>query len=78
MNGEPLPLPEPLPAESTPSGKCPLCDAAYEAGSARCPSCGYFLEASSENPLTRPALWGLAAMVAAIYIVSLLIVVAAR
>lgn len=73
--------PAPVPPADNPDdhyAPCALCGTPNPLGARRCSDCGYHLEASGPRPFSRPALWALAAMVLAIYVVSLAVVAIAR
>jgi hypothetical protein len=67
-------LAEPVPVA------CPLCGAAASADAVRCGSCGYHLAGigGRPGPFSRPALWWMAFGLAIVYVVTLLVVLAAR
>jgi hypothetical protein len=62
------------------SGACPLCGLAVAVDSARCAACGYHLAGvdGRPGPVTRPAFWWTTAGLAIVYLVTLVIVLAAR
>jgi hypothetical protein len=62
------------------SGTCPLCDLAVAADDTRCGSCGYHLAGvdGRPGPFSRPALWWMLTALAIVYLVTLLVVLAAR
>lgn len=68
--------PPPAPASSG----CPLCGLAVAADANRCAACGYHLDGvdGRPGPFTRPALWWTTAGLALVYVITLLIVLAAR
>jgi hypothetical protein len=59
---------------------CPLCGAAASADAVRCGSCGYHLAGigGRPGPFSRAALWWMAFGLAVVYVVTLLVVLAAR
>ncbi|MGH9015836.1 MAG: hypothetical protein ACRDZ1_18120 [Acidimicrobiia bacterium] len=59
---------------------CPLCGTAASTEAARCGSCGYHLAGigGRPGPFSRPALWWMAFGLAVVYVVTLLVVLAAR
>ncbi len=59
---------------------CPLCGTAVAPNAARCESCGYRLSGVGDRPgpYDRRALWWTAAALAIIYLMTLLVVLAAR
>ena len=65
--------------EAAPS-TCLLCGATLTESATRCRSCGLYqqLGARRQNPFTRASLWALAGMIAAVYVVALIIVSLAR
>lgn len=62
------------------AGSCPLCGLAVAAEAARCAACGYHLAGvdGRPGPLTRPALWWITAGLAIVYVLTVLVVLAAR
>jgi ribosomal protein L40E len=60
--------------------RCVLCNAPLTSGATRCRACGMYqqLGARRPNPFTRGSLWALAALLAAVYVVALVIVSLAR
>jgi hypothetical protein len=62
------------------AGACPLCGVAVPEGTRRCGSCGCDLAgvAGGAGPFSRAALWLTVAAVLAVYVLTLLIVLAAR
>jgi hypothetical protein len=62
------------------SGACPLCGLAVTADASRCAACGYHLAGidGRPGPLTRSALWWTIAALALVYVLTLIIVLAAR
>jgi hypothetical protein len=62
------------------SGACPLCGLAVAPDAVKCAACGYHLAGidGRPGPLTRPGLWWTAAGLAIVYVITLLIVLAAR
>jgi hypothetical protein len=57
-----------------------LCERQLDPNEARCPNCGLYQQVGADrpNPFTQSALWVLIGSIAALYIVVLLIVLAAR
>ncbi len=70
--------PEPSPPIA--SGACPLCATATIPTDERCPACGFALAGvdGRPGPISRTALWWSIAGFAAVYLATLLIVVATR
>jgi len=68
------------PSAAPVSGTCPLCGLAVAADSSRCGACGYHLAGidGRPGPLTRPTLWWTTAGLALVYVLTLLVVLAAR
>ena len=59
---------------------CPLCGTAVAPDAASCESCGYHLSGveARPGPYNRTALWWTGAALAIVYVVTLLVVLAAR
>ena len=59
---------------------CPLCGTAMSSDASRCASCGYHLAGvgSRPGPYDRSALWWTGAALAIVYVITLLVVLAAR
>ena len=62
------------------ASSCPLCGLAVAPDAPRCAACGYHLAGvgGRPGPFTRSALWWTTAGVALVYLVTLLVVLAAR
>jgi hypothetical protein len=62
------------------AGTCPLCGNAIAADAARCDSCGYHLAGvdGRPGPYSPTALWWTGAALAVVYVLTLLVVLAAR
>ena len=71
-------VPEQRPVPDVRERSCPLCGTDIGAHERRCPSCGFHLVAAGKSPFTTRALWALAGLVLACYVVSILVVAAAR
>jgi predicted nucleic acid-binding Zn ribbon protein len=60
-------------------GSCPLCGTAVEAGTPRCPECGFFLAGSpGRRVLDRRGVAWLALVIAIVYVVALVVVAVSR
>jgi ribosomal protein L40E len=71
---------QPDPGAAPAAATCVLCNAPLSAGATRCRACGMYqqLGARQPNPFTRASLWALAGLLAAVYVVVLVIVSLAR